>query len=77
MAKTHQEFLIDNWQHYSRRDDAKLAFGGLILGGIATALTSNIFVGAAVIAAGYGLAFKQICDDGKRLRIMGLTGAVA
>lgn len=74
---THQEFLYSNVAKHARKDDALWAVGGLVVAGGVAAVTSNLLVGGAIAVLGYGLAAKQIHDDGKRIRVMAEAGAVA
>lgn len=75
--RSHKEYLNNCFVNHASRDDSKFVVGGVLLGGVATALTSNAVLGGAIAILGYGLAFKQVYDDGKRIRLMGETGAVA
>lgn len=75
--RSHKEYLNNCFAHHANRDDSKFAVGGVILGGAVAAITSNLLVGSVVTALGYGLAFRQIYNDGKRIRLMGETGVVA
>ena len=75
--RTHDEYVIDSFQKFTRRDDSKMMVAGWIGAGVLTAASGNLLVGAVALFGGYFFAGKQILDDGKKLDFISESKAVA